>query len=157
MSMSNHISISYLRPYTIRHNSQCRYFIGTLKHELGWKLRWRMGKNGLRLIINFRRKCVILYTLINFTGGIVNKNWVIVVQYIVSSLMSNKRNKDFQSIYTEEKFRSARSCYQLLITLYIHHRRDLLKRLLCTWKYCFIETTAFVSLLLGLIYVDNID
>jgi hypothetical protein len=32
------------------HNSQCGYIIGTLKHNFGLKLPWRMGKNGLRLI-----------------------------------------------------------------------------------------------------------
>jgi hypothetical protein len=40
----------------LSHNSQFGYVIGTLKHKFGLKLRWRMSKNGLRLIINFGRK-----------------------------------------------------------------------------------------------------
>jgi hypothetical protein len=31
-------------------------FLAHLKHKFGLKLRWRMGKNGLRLIVNFGRK-----------------------------------------------------------------------------------------------------
>jgi hypothetical protein len=50
-SISIHISIFYLRPYIISQISQCGYIIGTLKHKLGLKLRWRMGKNGLRLTL----------------------------------------------------------------------------------------------------------
>jgi hypothetical protein len=53
MSMLTHISIFYLRPYIISHNSQSGYIMGTLKHKFGLKLRWRIGKNGSRLIINF--------------------------------------------------------------------------------------------------------
>jgi hypothetical protein len=56
MSMSIHISIFYLRPYIISHNSQYGHIIGTLKNKFGLKMRWRMGRNGLRLIINFGRK-----------------------------------------------------------------------------------------------------
>jgi hypothetical protein len=52
MSMSIHISIFYLRPYVISHNSQCGYIIGTLKRKMGLKLQWRIGKNELRLIID---------------------------------------------------------------------------------------------------------
>jgi hypothetical protein len=40
MSMSIHISIFYLRPYVISHNSQWGYIIGTLKYKFGLKLRW---------------------------------------------------------------------------------------------------------------------
>jgi hypothetical protein len=50
------ISIFYLRPYIISHNSQCGYIIGTLKYKFGLKLQRRVGKNGLRLIIDFEHK-----------------------------------------------------------------------------------------------------
>jgi hypothetical protein len=53
--MSIHISIFYLRPCIISHNSQYKYIIGILKHTFGLKLRLQIGKNRLRLVINFGR------------------------------------------------------------------------------------------------------
>jgi hypothetical protein len=90
VNVNSHI-VLYLRPYyIISHNSRCGYIIGTLKYKFGLKSRWRMGKNGLRLINFFgckRRK---------FTSGVYNlhkiNSFVEVMASILFSLRVTKVN-----------------------------------------------------------------